>query len=200
MGCLLKTSDTTPRISWTHNDPESDAQIGYQVQIDRSPRFNSNGGNPDYDSGDMSSANQYHDVSPALNVSGKLYVRVRTRDATHGIGEGAWADGYFILDTVIDSVGNAPYFYFTIPSDPDNNNLHFEIQVDFSGDFTSPILNKASKPDQAGWEYYNGSSWVAIPSGGVSSTYYGNQARYKVQPGDALSSGAYAFRIRARDD
>ena len=198
MNCLLKTSDTTPRISWIHNDPESDAQAGYQVQIDRSPLFNSNNGNPDYDSGNVSSANAYHDVLPALTITGKLYVRVRTRDATHAIGEGAWAEGFIILDPSIDSVNGEPLMLFTIPTDPDNDNLHFRVQICLTGDFTSPVLNKYSGSSQVGWEYKPVDAWIAIPAGGIPSSAYGKQARYTVQESDALANEQiHAFRIQA---
>lgn len=202
MGCLGIISDTTPRISWNHVDNEGDPQDGYQVQIDRAPTFDSNNGSPDFDSGIISSINNYHDVFPALTVYGKLYVRVRTREANHNIAESAWSSGdYFIFDSSIDVVGvDRPVFYATISTDPDNDSLHFRIQIDSIGDFTSPILDKSSAVDQTGWEYWNGSSWIAIPAGGVPSTYYGNQVRYNVQAGDALPSFAtYAFRIRAEE-
>lgn len=201
MSCLAKISDTTPRISWTHNDPESKPQTGYQVQIDRSTEFNSNSGNPDYDSGDVTSLNQHHDISPALTVAGQLYVRVRTRNADSVIGEGIWVESnYFILDPTIDTSDTTPVFYFTIPSDSDEDSLGFRIQVDTTGDFTSPLLDKASSVSQTGWEYNNGVSWVSFPSGGVPSTYYGNQARYTVQTGDALTTPqVYAFRVRAEE-
>lgn len=198
--CLAKITDTTPRIGWTYSDPESEAQNGYQVQIDRANTFNSNNGSPDFDSGIISSVNVYHDVLPALAVSGKLFVRVRTRDANHVIGECPWSvENYFILYPSENIVGvDKPVFYATIPSDPDNNNLHFTIQVDSVGDFASSIINKSSSVSQVGWEYWNGSSWVAVPPGGVTSVYYGNQVRYRAQDADALSSfGTYAFRIKA---
>lgn len=202
MGCLAKTLDTTPRIGWTYSDPDSDAQVGYQVQVDRADTFDSNSGNPDHDSGDVTSANAYYDVSPALTIVGKLYVRIRVRDSGHAIGEGAWVSGdFFILDGTIDSVSGVPYFYFTIPTDADNNPIHAEIDVDDDGAFGSPMLSKASKTSQTGWQYWNGSAWAAWPSGGVTSAYYGNQGRYKVQAGDSLTSGSkHAFRIRVRDD
>ena len=201
MGCVLKTSDTTPRISWTHSDPEADAQTGYQVQIDRALTFDSNSGSPDYDSGGVTSVNQYHDVSPALTVSGKLYVRVRTRDSVHAIGEGAWSSGdYIILDPAIDTVAATPILYFTIPLDPDNDNLHFRVQIDITGDFTIPLLSRYSGDSQIGWEYWNGSTWAVFPAGGVISTYYGNQCRYIVQAGESLTQqGINAFRVRAEE-
>lgn len=76
-------------------------------------------------------------------------------------------------------------------------NIHFELQIDTANTFNSGNLQiKKSWENQTGWEYWNGSAWVAIPSGGVPNTYSGNQARYT--PPVALSATTYYRRIRGR--
>lgn len=84
---------------------------------------------------------------------------------------------------------------FIIPAT--SSNIHFEIQIDTANTFdTVNLTTYKSWLDQTGWEYYNGSSWVAIPSTGVPTAYIGNQARYTVTPN--LSTGLWYRRIRGR--
>lgn len=74
---------------------------------------------------------------------------------------------------------------------------HFEIQVDTANTFDSGNLESyKSWEDQTGWEYYNGSSWVAFPVSGVPAAYVGYQARYT--PQTRLNSTLWYRRVRGR--
>lgn len=83
-------------------------------------------------------------------------------------------------------------FVWEIPADPTNANVHCWIEVDNNSDFSSPTFLKRSDID-SGFEYWNGSSWATYPSTGVTSTYYGNQARITLTlPAD----GTYYWRVK----
>jgi len=74
--------------------------------------------------------------------------------------------------------------------------MHFNMQLDTSSSFNSGNLRDLnSYVDQAGWEYWNGGSWVAVPSTGVPVTYLGNEARYT--PQTELTSATWYRRVRA---
>jgi len=200
-------TDTTPKITWTHNDPELDAQVGYQVQIDSSPEFISDGGSPEYDSGDVTSGVSEDQVSPAL-TNGIKYVRVRTRDAGHVITEGAFSDlGFFTINSTIPLLANGdttPQYQFDSGIDPENDNIHFELQVDSDPLFPSPFLDRDTEVSQTGWTYDSDGlgTFLAFPAGGLPAAVQGNEVRHDTQAGDELDAGFdvyYWFRVRGRD-
>jgi hypothetical protein len=85
-------------------------------------------------------------------------------------------------------------FVFLIPTSP--SNIHFHMQFDTVGTFDSVNLrNYKTNESQTGWEYWNGSAWTAFPSGGVSTTYIGNEARFL--PPVPLTNVVWYRRIRA---
>lgn len=87
-----------------------------------------------------------------------------------------------------------PTLVFTIPTGPAGN-YHFHIQLDTANTFdTGNLRNVKTNISTTGWEYFNGSTWTAFPSGGVASTYSGNEARYTVQSG--LSNATWYRRVR----
>jgi hypothetical protein len=66
----------TPRLTWQHNDPENEPQSKYQVLI-----YRASDNVLVYDTGEVVSPNQYHDVpSGKLVASQKYYWRVHTAD------------------------------------------------------------------------------------------------------------------------
>lgn len=89
-----------------------------------------------------------------------------------------------------------PKLVWNIPSDAQNNNLHFKVYYDTSSGNTL-VANSATS--QIGFEYYNGSSWLAYPSGGVTSAMYGRQARYKPQTNLTSAGTRYSWKIIAND-
>lgn len=69
----------TPRLSWTHTDPDSDPQSAFQVQI-------YDGANLVHDSGEITSSNQYYDVPAGILDESKEYNwKVRTKDSGSGL-------------------------------------------------------------------------------------------------------------------
>lgn len=78
---------------------------------------------------------------------------------------------------VLEEGDDIPYFVFELqgrdiipPIDEDNNSYHVRLRMGEDSDFKSGlIVEKESKEDQSGWEYYNETSeaWESFPSGGV---------------------------------
>jgi hypothetical protein len=88
-----------------------------------------------------------------------------------------------------------PYYVFLIPQAA--NVLHFELQLDTANTFdTGNLLTVQSWAAQSGWEYYDGSAWLAIPQGGLDPAYGGNQVRYRATAD--LANGTWYRRVRAR--
>ena len=85
-------------------------------------------------------------------------------------------------------------FEWYIPTQPSGSGkTNFQIQIDKTDDtFADLELEKWSYKD-SGFEYYDGASWVAIPTSGVDYSYVGNLARYQVH----LSDGLKHWRVRA---
>lgn len=100
------------------------------------------------------------------NTAGQVVIRTRTNKV--------------VLVSPLSGVESSPItFVWTIPDNVDNKAVFFQIQVDNNSNFASPLHDKKSTVD-SGFEYWNGSSWVAVPTTGVTSTYYGNQARIQL--------------------
>lgn len=110
-------------------------------------------------------------------------------------------------------VGNVIVFEFTVPSDTDNNNLIFQIELDTnstistsSGDYKKAESRFAYDTKAYGkWEVKNaGGTYIAIPTGGVTSTYYGNDARVSLRSQDTSifpdSETTWYWRIGVSDD
>lgn len=74
--------------------------------------------------------------------------------------------------------------------------LHFQMQLDKVDTFDGANLRDLeSNMDQTNWEYFNDSSWVALPATGMPAQYTGNPARYRVT--SPLSAGTWYRRVRA---
>lgn len=92
------------------------------------------------------------------------------------------------------TVGGNPVLVFTMPTT--SKNTHFEIQLDTVNTFDGAnFCSYKTTNDQTGWQYWNGLTWVSIPSTGVPSTYAGNQASLTVPSG--LSSTTWYRRVRS---
>jgi hypothetical protein len=94
-----------------------------------------------------------------------------------------------------ESSGGLPViFIWEIPRTRDGENVHFVIQVDDTDDTFSNIeLEQKSWLSQANIEYWDGDSWEAFPSNGVSQTYVGNQVRLTVS---SLEASDKWWRVR----
>lgn len=76
-----------------------------------------------------------------------------------------WADSTINPSTVVGTVATLTC---SIPADADNDLLHFMIVIDTEDSFDSPNLFVAeSRFDTVGWEYFDGTNWLAFPAAGV---------------------------------
>ena len=108
--------------------------------------------------------------------------------------------------------GNVLIFTFTVPTDTDNDGLVFRIELDTN----SPInpLSSHYKVNESRfamdlkthgkWEVNNSSVWEIIPTGGLSSDYYGKEAKITIRKQDTVNypdiSGYWYWQISASDN
>jgi len=91
------------------------------------------------------------------------------------------------------TTGTSPVtFIWKIPSNIDNKPVHAHIQIDKTSDAFGDLEKDLYSHKDAGFEYYNGTDWVAYPITGVTSDYYGNQARITL----TLTTGWKYWRVR----
>ena len=83
-------------------------------------------------------------------------------------------------------IGNVLVFTFTSPNDTDNDKLVYRIEIDTNNPIDSENINynvyesrlSTDAKIHGSWEVDNGTgTYIAIPTGGMASTYYGNTVR-----------------------
>jgi hypothetical protein len=94
----------------------------------------------------------------------------------------------------------APVVQFACPSDTEDDNLHFELQLSTQADFAAGVVvDVSSSTDQTNWAYFDGTEYQAVPAGGVAAANYGNNVAYSI-PAETVSRGTtYYARYRASD-
>ncbi len=91
------------------------------------------------------------------------------------------------------TTGTSPVtFIWKIPTGANNRPVHAHIQIDKTSDAFGDLEKDLYSHKDAGFEYYNGTDWVAYPITGVTSDYYGNQARITLN----LTTGWKYWRVR----
>lgn len=92
-----------------------------------------------------------------------------------------------------EGTGTSPVtFVWKIPTGANNRPVHAHIQIDKTSDDFGDLEKDLYSYKDAGFEYYNGTDWVAYPITGVTSDYYGNQARITLN----LTTGWKYWRVR----
>jgi len=143
----------TPTLNWTVVG--SSSQTRYQVQIDNNKNFN----NPEIDSGVVSSANKFYQVSSSgLSFNQNYYWRVRIRDNFNSWI--SWVNGLDTLFTTVSLCNQSPtatnlnivkgdyctspsHFFSWIYSDGDGDTeSQFQFQMDNNSDFSSAEINR----------------------------------------------------------
>ena len=108
-------------------------------------------------------------------------------------------------------IGNVLIFTFTIPTDSDNDKLVFRVEMDTNNPIDSGSLDYKkyesrliANENQGRWEIKDGSNYIPMPSGGVSSTYYGNEAKVYIRQQEVYSypslNGTWYWRVSASDN
>jgi hypothetical protein len=101
--------------------------------------------------------------------------------------------------------GDTLSFSFNCPTDPDNDPLHFQVEIDDDTDFSSVIIDHDSRPGASGGDgvsgcyYFSGTIWEQYPVTGVPSAYYGNRIAYIFSSGSISRGTAYFCRYRVHD-
>ena len=88
-----------------------------------------------------------------------------------------------------------PRLIWSVPLDAESNTLHFKVYYDQTAAST---LVANSSNSQAGFEFYNGTTWAAFPSGGVPSTNTGFKVRFEPQS-DLANNTNTNWRVVAND-
>lgn len=102
------TGDTTPTISWVHNDPDSDAQTEADIELRKASDDSVVTG---YGPKTLSQATLTHDVTQTLTASPATQYKYRVRTkGTAGPGYGPWSDWKFF------TVATAPTVNVTVPT------------------------------------------------------------------------------------
>jgi hypothetical protein len=195
---------STPRLSWTYGDADAQAQAHLQVLIKNSD------GTIKYDSTQLASANAYFDVpSTAGLTGGSTYIwTVRVNDgmevSDYGTEQYIKVDSTPIAPTLSSPVdtyrtGVRPVFEATIGDDEENDGQHFVIQIAEDSAFSVGLQERKTETALAGWEAKTSTgSFVAMPTGGVDSTYEGGTTKYTWQT-DLIEGTMYYWRVAGID-
>ena len=93
------------------------------------------------------------------------------------------------------AIDSQPVLVFTMPNLAAAE-MWFQIQLDRVDSFDGPNFRSYKLYESnTGWEYWNNSAWVAMPTTGVDMAYAGNEGRFT--PPSALANGTWYRRIRA---
>lgn len=92
------------------------------------------------------------------------------------------------------------YWTWTVPSDPDNDTIHFQVEWSQNSNFlsgTTRLYSTLATLDRSLFSYETSpGTWSAFPADGISPMYYGKKCRIRI----AMSQdSAYYWRIRATD-
>ena len=97
------------------------------------------------------------------------------------------------LSTPIDGAGiegNVLVFVFVVPTDSDNDKLVFHLEMDTNNPINTGSANYVSHESRLAadlqtngkWEVKNaGGTYIALPTGGVDSTFYGRDAKVTIR-------------------
>ena len=94
-------------------------------------------------------------------------------------GNAAVYNSTILVAPTDSSYDNSPItFKWKIPSDSSNRSIFAHLEVDKTDNTFNDLEVNTYSYQGSGFEYWNGSAWVSYPDTGVTSAYYGNEARY----------------------
>jgi len=93
----------------------------------------------------------------------------------------------------IVQIAPAVVLYGTIVRDADNQKLLPKVEIDNNSDFSSITLTADGTSSTAGFEYFDGTNWNPVPSGGIPITAYDRQFRYTAPSNNSLSLGTVYY-------
>jgi hypothetical protein len=173
------TPDTTPTITWQHNDPDGDAQTAADVELyDVTGAAFVSGYNPKT----LTQATLAHDVTETLTLTRQYTVRVRTVGLA-GPGAGPWSTPQTF------TVADVPAVALAEP-DPDDviTTSALTVEWTFSG-------GSGTQQDYRVRLYASDGVTVLHDSGVVAGT----ALAYVIPAGSIRNGGAYFVRANVRD-
>lgn len=184
-------ADTTPTVTWVHNDPDDDAQTQADIELyDVTDEAFVTGYNPKT----LTQATLTHDITETLTDTHQYQLRVRTKGLA-GPGFGPWSSA------ILFTVANVPVFTLTEP-DPDDVTATSALTVTwtFSGGSGTQASYRVRiyEDDQATLVYDSGVqagtdlTW-AVPAGSIQNgeTYYA-----EVSGADSLDQDGSTGKVR----
>jgi hypothetical protein len=93
-------------------------------------------------------------------------------------------------------------FLFNLPTDPDGDALHFQLQVSALADFSTTIIDQDSRAAEDGvanCKIFDGTVWVAYPEAGAGAGYYGKRVAFLFTSSVLERGKIYYSRFRVHD-
>jgi len=97
---------------------------------------------------------------------------------------------------------NTPTLVFNVPTDADNDNLVFEVEMDTATPINPSSTDYRKFESRSGegvWQYWNGSTYVEMPSAGMPSSFYGSEAIFTVSNVSRLRNAFWYWQVRVSD-
>lgn len=97
---------------------------------------------------------------------------------------------------------STPTLSFTIPSDSDNDDLIFQVELDTHNPLqtaSSDYLKLESRFGVGSWQYDTGSGFNDVPTGGIGTTAYNKTGTVTVPVAEALRNDIWYWKISVSD-
>lgn len=192
-------SGDTPEITWDFEDLDLEAQASYQVKI-----FKADDDALVYDSSKINQNVHKHQVPIARLSRGVAYYTVLSVWDPNGLKADS-EPAYFmtnatptapILTGPVDNYRTSlkPVFTGIVGTDPEDDGMHFRVQVSTDPTFASYAFEKSSETDRTGWQV-NG---YDIPEEGVKNDQQGQNVSYTMQA-ELDRNKSYYWRMASVD-
>ena len=192
-------SGNAPLITWDFADLDLEAQAAYQIKIHKIA--------DDalvYDSSRIGQNVKQHQVPVGRLTQGEKYYTLLTVWDPNGL-EAVSAPAYFrtnatpsapILTGPIDNYRTTlkPTLIGIVGTDPENDGMHFRVQISTDPSFASYAFEKSSEKDRTGWQV-NG---YDIPEAGVKNDQQGQNVQHTLQV-DLDRNQTYYWRMASVD-
>jgi hypothetical protein len=180
------------------NEGGSAVTCGFEYGLTTAYGTNINKGTPTlnvsftHDLTGLTSGQTYHYRAWATNDNGTSYGNDFTIETPYPYLEAPERDTPTADSKITD---RKPYFEFTLPENTDNpaTKYHARIRIDEYVDMQNATVLE-SKDSQDTWELWNGSSWIAFPSGGVDP-----ESTVRVQPVNNLDIATLYWDVASWD-
>ncbi len=188
-----------PEVTWNFEDLDLEAQAGYQVKV-----YKIADDALVYDSSRINQNVKTHQVPAGRLAEGTGYYTVVTVWDPNGLKKDS-EKAYFntnatpsapILTGPVDNYRTTlrPTLIGIVGTDPENDGMHFRMQISTDPTFASYAFEKSSETDRTGWQV-NG---FDIPAVGVKNDQQGQNVSYTMQA-DLDRNKTYYWRMASVD-